>query len=152
MVARVAGQALTALGYTLQSNPTHQARGLFRYSKTLEGGISAYVEFQVLHYQVGGPSRFRVNLLRNTGIDARAPSDYGEKIDTTLAKLVWDEFGVRQLAGPDHWWTFRDPNELGYAIAEAGKLLIGFGIPWLEGELSTDDLQDEESNGIGDGE
>jgi hypothetical protein len=151
MVARVVGQALTALGYTLQSNPTHQARGLFRYSKSFENGISTYVEFQVLYYQ-GGSSRFRVNLLRNMGLDARSPGDYGEKVDTTLGKLIWDDFGVRQLTGPDHWWTFRDPNELAYALAEAGKLLIGFGVPWLEGELSANDLQDEESNGIGDGE
>jgi hypothetical protein len=152
MVDRVVGQALTALGYTLQSNPTHQARGLFRYSKAFESGVSTYVEFQALHYQGGGLSRFRVNLLRNMGMDARAVSDYGEKVDTTLAKLVWADFSVRQLTGPDHWWTFRDPNELGYAIAEAGKLLIGFGIPWLEGEFSTDDLQDEESDGVKNGE
>jgi len=151
IAARVVGQALTALGYTLQSNPTHQARGLFRYSKTFEDGHSTYVEFQALYYQ-GGPSRFRVNLLRNIGPDARSPSDYAEKVDTTLGKLLWNEFGVRQLSSPDHWWTFRAPNELAYAIAEAGKLLIGFGIPWLEGELSTDDLQDEESNGIENGE
>jgi hypothetical protein len=147
MVDRVVGQALTALGYTLQSNPTHQARGLFRYSKTFEDGISTYVEFQMLYYQ-GGPSRFRVNLLRNTGPDARALSDYGEKVDTTLGKLIWDDFGVRQLTSPDHWWTFRDHNELAYAIAEAGKLLIGFGIPWLERTLSPwDDPSEERENG-----
>jgi hypothetical protein len=144
MVARVVGQAFTALGYTLQTNPTHQARGLFRYAKALDDEISTYVEFQVLYYQSGVPSRFRINLLRNTGSDARSPSDYSEKIDTALAKLIWDGFGVRQLTGPAHWWTFRDPNELAYAVAEAGKLLIGFGIPWLEGKLN---LSDEVENG-----
>jgi hypothetical protein len=134
----VAGQALAAAGYVLQDNPTHQSRGLFRYRKMLPDAISVYVEFQLLFYTVGGPSRFRVNLLRNTGADARSPSGYDEKVDTTLAKLLWDDFGVRQLSGPEHWWLFSNPTELGYAIAEAGKLLFGFGIPWLEGALYPD--------------
>ncbi len=138
----VAGQALTAAGYQLQDNPTHQSRGLFRYRKTREDGVSLYVEFQMLHYQGGGPSRFRVNLLRNTGADARSPSQYAEKVDTTLSKLLWDDFGVRQFGGPDHWWQFNSPRELGYAIAEAGKLLFGFGIPWLEGTLQPDQQAD----------
>jgi len=138
----VAGQALTAAGYQLQDNAMHQSRGLFRYRKTREDGVSLYIEFQMLYYQGGGPSRFRVNLLRNTGADARSPSQYVDRIDTTLGKLVWDDFGVRQLSGPDHWWTFNSPYELGFAIAEAGKLLFGFGIPWLEGTLQPDDSAD----------
>jgi hypothetical protein len=101
-----------------------------------------YVEFQVLAYQGGGPSRFRVNLLRNTGPDARSPSQYTGKIDTTLGKLLWDDFGVRHLNGPDHWWSFRTPHELAYALVEAGKLLFGFGIPWLEGTLQSGEFID----------
>jgi len=92
----------------------------------------------LLYYTVGGPSRFRVNLLRNMGADARSPSQYAEKVDTTLGKLLWEDFGVRQLSGPDHWWLFNNPTELGYAVAEAGKLLFGFGLPWLEGMLRPD--------------
>src|SRR5437764_9781161 len=110
MIERVAGQALAAAGYSLQDNPTHQSRGLFRYHKRLAGDgstvstVSTYVEFQLLYYQMGGPSRFRVNLLRNTGLDARSDSDYADRVDTTLSKLLWDSFEVRQLNGPDHWW------------------------------------------------
>jgi hypothetical protein len=135
MIEHVAGQALAAAGYVLQDNLTHQSRGLFRYRKPLADEVSAYVEFQLLHYTVGGPSRFRVNLLRNTGLDARSESKYADRIDTTLSKLVWDNFEVRQLSGPDHWWVFNNPTEMAYALVEAGKLLFGFGIPWLEGTL-----------------
>src|SRR5258708_16300155 len=100
----VAGQAFHASGFALQNNPTHQSRGLFRYRKSLTNGVSAYIEFQLLYYQGGGLSRFRVNLLRNTGSDARSESQYPQRVDTTLGKLLWDDFGVRQLDGPDHWW------------------------------------------------
>jgi hypothetical protein len=117
---------------------------LFRYRKSLADGVSAYVEFQLLYYTIGGPSRFRVNLLRNTGADARSPGDSAHKVDTTLGRLLWEDFGVRQLSGPDHWWLFNNPTELGYAVAEAGKLLFGFGIPWLEGKLQPDQAGDPE--------
>ncbi|MEP7288099.1 MAG: hypothetical protein ABI947_20280 [Chloroflexota bacterium] len=149
MVERVAGQAFAAAGYTLQNNPMHQSRGLYRYAKALPSGLAAYVEFQLLYYQGSGPSRFRVNLLRNAGPDARAnvkdsdkdseKSEDSAKVEITLTKLIWDEFGVRQLDSDDHWWLFSDPNQLGHAVAEAGKLLFGFGIPWLEGTLTPDD-------------
>ena len=130
----VAGQAFAAAGYTLQHNPMHQSRGLFRYVKPLEGDVSVYVEFQLLFYE-GGPSRFRVNLLRNTGADARASANYANRVDTTLSKLLWEDFGVRQFDSPDHWWVFGNPNQLGHALAEAARLVFGFGIPWLEGTL-----------------
>ncbi|MCC7448349.1 MAG: hypothetical protein IT324_13090 [Anaerolineae bacterium] len=135
----VARQVLAIAGYQLQDNAMHQSRGLFRYRKTRDDGVSLYIEFQMLYYQGGGPSRFRVNLLRNTGADARSTSQYTDRIDTTLGKLIWDDFGVRQLSGPDHWWVFHNSHELGFAIAEAGKLLFAFGIPWLEGTLQPDD-------------
>jgi hypothetical protein len=138
----VIGQALAAGGYALQNNPTHQARGLFRYRKTLADSVSVYVEFQLLYYQGGGTSRFRVNLLRNSGPDARSASEFSGKVDTTLGQLLWEGFGVRQLSGPDHWWPFSTPNELAYALVEAGKLLFGFGIPWLDGALQSGDLRD----------
>jgi hypothetical protein len=137
----VLGQALTASGYALEHAPMHQARGLFRYAKRLpdETGITAYVEFQFLHYQ-GSPSRFRVNLLRNTGNDPRARTDYADRVDTTLSLLVWDVFEVQQLDAPEYWWTFGNSQQLGAALLEAGKLLIGFGLPWLEGTLKPEDL------------
>src|SRR5258708_21062175 len=132
----VAGQAFQAAGYTLQSNPMHQSRGLFRYRKLLSSAdnLSVYIEWQLLYYQ-GGPSRFRVNLLRSSGPDARSATESDEAMETTLTKLVWEGFGVRQLSGPDSWWSFDSHNALGQAIAQAAKLVFGFGIPWLEGTL-----------------
>ncbi len=135
MLEKVAGSAFRASGFTLQDNATHQARGLFRYRKDLADGVSVYVEFQLLFYKIGGPSRFRVNLLRNKGADARTASSYQGKVDTTLGKLLWEDFGVQTLGTPDAWWTFNTAQELATALVEAGKLVIGFGIPWLEGTL-----------------
>src|SRR5450432_649349 len=134
----VAGQAFQAAGYTLQPNPMHQSRGLFRYRKPLLAvdSLNVYIEWQLLFYQ-GGPSRFRINLLRSTGPDARVGGDSGAAVETTLTKLVWEGFGVRQLSSPDHWWSFDSPNALGQAIAQAARLVFGFGIPWLEGTLPT---------------
>lgn len=134
ILLHVAGQAFDAAGYQLQDNPMHQARGLFRYRKALSETLRVYVEFQVLFYQQGGPSRFRVNLLRSSGADARADGATTE--ERTLAALVWEDFGARVLSGPDHWWLVRNEREVGFGIAEAGKLIFGFGIPWLEGTLT----------------
>jgi hypothetical protein len=137
---RTLGQAMTASGYALQPVAMHQARGLFRYDKRLDNDVTAYAEFQLLYYTSGGPSRFRVNLLRNTGAQARARTNYADRVDTTLSQVVWDIFGVRQLDAPEHWWVFRDMRELGAALVEASKLLIGFGLPWLEGTLKPEDM------------
>ena len=134
----VAGQAFEAARFQLEETTMHQARGLFRYRKALESGVTVYVEYQLLHYQ-GGTSRFRVNLLRNVGVDARSDTGYLERVDTTLSKLIWEDFGVRQLSGPDHWWGFNNSQELGQGLAEATRLAFGFGIPWLEGQLKPGD-------------
>jgi hypothetical protein len=139
MLHHVLGQAFTASGYTLQANPTHQGRGLFRYSKPLTDGSTAYAEFQLLAFP-GAPSRFRVTLLRNQGGDARTPSAYGAKIEITLSRLLWEVFHIQQPESSDHWWTFGTPQQLGAGLIEAGKLLIGFGLPWLEGALKPEDL------------
>jgi len=139
LVVTVLGSALTASGYALQENPTHQSRGLFRYAKPLSDSITAYAEFQLLYYQ-GASSRFRVNLLRNKGADARAQSTYADKVEITLSRMLWDVFHVEQLDSPDHWWTFSNQQQLGAGLIEAGKLLIGFGLPWLEGTLKPEDL------------
>lgn len=118
----------------------HQSRGLFRYYKPLADNITAYVEFQLLQYG-GGPSRFRINLLRNTGADARSVTQYVDKVDTTLSSVLWNLFSVSALGGPDHWWAFANQNQLAYALLDAGKLLFAFGIPWLEGTLKADEEQ-----------
>lgn len=143
LLQMVVGEAFTAAGYKLQNNPTHQSRGLFRFQKALDDDISAYIEFQLLYYPGGGPSRFRVNLLRNRGPDARITSNDDKRVEIALTKLLWEDFDVQQLSGPDHWWLFNNSYDLGHAIAEAGKLIIGFGMPWVEGTLKPDQTSDQ---------
>jgi hypothetical protein len=53
-----------------------------------------------------------------------------------LSALVVEDFGVAILPSANHWWTFQNTQELGNALAEAGHLTIGYGIPFLAGELS----------------
>lgn len=135
LLEQVAGSAFRAAGYQLQENTMHQSRGLFRFRKDLAEGISVYVEFQLLHYQQGGPSRFRVNLLRSSGPDARAGIPGYERVETTLSQLLWEDFGVERLGSPDHWWLFNAPQQLAQALAEAGQYVLAFGMPWLERTL-----------------
>ncbi|HRE47009.1 MAG TPA: hypothetical protein PLD47_04730 [Aggregatilineales bacterium] len=134
ILEQVGGEAFKAAGYTLDANSLQQGRGLYRYQKALPDGATAYLEFQVLNYGGQAPSRFRLSLLRNRGVEARDNSDPA-RVEITLSRLLWDQFTVRVLDGADHWWLFRTSHELGMAIAAAGKLLFGFGIPWLEGTL-----------------
>lgn len=146
----VAGKALAAARYSLHANPMHHARGLFRFHKSLADGAVAYIEFQVLHYQQGKPSRFCIQLLRNRGgLDAR-DANAPDRLETTLSALLWEDFGLRVLPDPNYWWVFHTDRDLGFAIGEAGKLLFAFGIPWLEGTLKpeSDSEADIRSAGI----
>lgn len=127
----VMGQALNAAGYTLEERPTQWAGGLFRFVKPFDDGTSAEIRIQLLTYVAtefaeSKPSRFRVSLMR------------GSK-QRTLSALVVEDFGVAILPSADHWWTFHDVTSLGKALAEAGHLIIGYGIPWLAGELTPDE-------------
>lgn len=128
LLLTVNGQALGAAGYRLEERPIQWAGGRFRFSKTLADGAQAHVDFQLLAYadtewSAGQPSRFQVLLSRSDGL-ARA-----------LSALVVEDFGVAILPSADHWWAFRNTEQLGHALAEAGYLLVGYGIPWLAGEL-----------------
>ncbi|MFN8449436.1 MAG: hypothetical protein U0521_12840 [Anaerolineae bacterium] len=117
----VVGQAFGAAGYALVERPTQWAGGLFRFVKS-SGDGQRIIEFQLLAYVDNAPSRFRVSLSRADG--ARR----------TLSALVVEDFGVAILPSADHWWQFRDVTELGRALAEAGYLVVGYGLPWLAGE------------------
>jgi hypothetical protein len=63
------------------------------------------------------------------------PSTHPRFARRDLSALVVQDFGVPVLPSASYWWTYRDVAELGRALAEAGHLIIGFGIPWLSGEL-----------------
>jgi hypothetical protein len=140
LLLTVVGQAFTAAGYTLEERPAQWAGGLFRFAKSLEESLTAVIEYQLLAYAdtmwaSRNPSRFRVTLTRTDQPAPRLPSSHPQFAQRDLGTLVTQDFGVAILAGSDYWWTFTNTDELGKALAESGHLVIGFGMPWLSGEL-----------------
>jgi hypothetical protein len=137
----VVGQAYAAAGYELEESPVQWAGGRFRFVKTLDSGLYGFIEYQMLAYSdtewsSGAPSRFRVTLIRSNRPNpaiATAHPDYARR---ELSALVVEDFGVAILPSADHWWTFHNIKELGDALAEAGHLVVSYGMPWLAGELS----------------
>jgi hypothetical protein len=128
LLLTVVGQAFTAAGYVLEDSPMQQAGGFYRFTRTMENGLTAAIIFQSLIYQdtewsSGMPSRFRVTLSRSDGIQR------------DLSTLVVEDFGVAILPAANYWWNFRDTTTLGNSLAEAGHLVIGYGMPWLSGNL-----------------
>jgi hypothetical protein len=139
ILVTVVGQAFGAAGYTLEERPMQWAGGMFRFAKSLDDGLYGFIEFQALTYvdsewSSGQPSRFRVTLIRSDSPTA-APSQHPQYARRTLSALVVEDFGVAILPSADHWWTFNDTESLGRALAEAGHLIIGYGIAWLAGDL-----------------
>ncbi len=130
----VVGQAFAAAGYQREQSPLQTAGGRFRYATDFDDGARGIIDFQVLVYSdtmwsSGAPSRFRVQLTRSQ----KAP---GGAVVRSLSQLVVEDFGVNILPTADHWWSYRDTESLGNALAEAGHLIVGYGLPWLAGELS----------------
>lgn len=129
----VVGQAFAAAGYQRERSPLQMAGGRFRYVREFAGGGRGIIDFQVLVYSdsmwsSGAPSRFRVELTRASERDGA--------VVRSLSRLVVEDFGVKILPAADHWWSYRDTDSLGKALAEAGHLIVGYGLPWLAGELS----------------
>jgi hypothetical protein len=127
----VVGQAFAAAGYTLEERPIQWSGGLFRFAKLLDDDIYARIEFQLLAYAdtmwaARQPSRFRATLIRGGDTDP---------IRRDLSALVVEDFGVAILPSADYWWEFRNTDDLGKALAEAGHLIVGYGIPWLSGDI-----------------
>lgn len=138
----VIGQAFEAAGYQLQNEPMKWIGGRFRYAKKLDDTLTSYIEFQVLVYNdtewTGKqPSRFHVNLIRSDKAGGRLSlhPDYTQR---TLSQLVVEDFKVAILPDANHWWDFSDTDSLGKALAEAGHLIVGYGIPWLADDLKPD--------------
>lgn len=139
LLVMVVGQAFNAAGYTLEHTPLQWAGGKFRFAKPLSADLIATIDFQVLIYTETGyaarmPSRFRVTLGR--GGARGAFHAHPQHVSRTLAALVVEDFGVPILPSADHWWTFHDTPSLGRALAEAGHLVVGYGMPWLDGTLT----------------
>lgn len=141
LLLTVAGQAFGAAGYTLEENPLQQSGGLYRFRAALTGGLAGFVEFQALiyaqtEYAPPQPSRFCVTLTRTEQPSPALPSAHPRFARRELAALVVTDFGVAVLPSADYWWMYRDAGELGRALNEAGQLTIGFGFPWLAGDLT----------------
>lgn len=136
----VVGQAFDAAGYTLEDRPHQWSGGLFRFVKRLDDDLYGYIAFQLLSnvdtmWSSGVPSRFRVTLTRSDRPDAAAASDHPQSARRDLSALVVEDFDVPILPSARHWWDFRTTEELGKALAEAGHLVVGYGMPWLSGDL-----------------
>jgi hypothetical protein len=141
ILVTVVGQAYAAAGYQLEDLPTQWIGGQFRFRKSLDHGLNGFIEYQALTYvdsewSSGEPSRFRVTVTRTDQPNPTMTSDHDQYIRRDLSALVVEDFGVAILPSANHWWTFRNTQELGNALAEAGHLTIGYGIPFLAGELS----------------
>lgn len=136
LLVTVVGQAFAAAGYRLEERPAQWAGGLFRFTADLGSGVSASIAFQLLAYtetewSAGGLSRFTVTLSRRAPPGAALPS-----AERALSRLVVEDFGVAILPSADHWWSFSGTEQLGRALAEAGHLIVGYGMPWLAGNLA----------------
>lgn len=143
LLETVVGQAYRAAGYQLEQAPVKWLGGQYRYSKALNDGMIATIEYQVLVYNdtqwaQRNPSRFQVTLIRSDQPGA-VPSNHPRYLRRNLSTLVVDDFGVSILPSADHWWTFKNTETLGAALAEAGHLVVGYGIPWLAGDLQPGD-------------
>ena len=139
LLQTVVGQAFSAAGYQLQEAPLQRAGGKYRFVKALPDGFFGLIDFQVLVYSdtawsAGSPSRFKAQLTRagdRHGLASGAPGF----VTRGLSQLVVEDFAVAILPAADHWWSFHDTESLGKALAEAGHLIVGYGMPWLAGEL-----------------
>ncbi|MFP4321246.1 MAG: hypothetical protein ACLFTK_02215 [Anaerolineales bacterium] len=133
-LSHVIGEALSAAGYALEPQTMHQARGLFRYHKALDTARHAFIEFQTLYHPQSELSRFRVLLLTNSVPVARQATPVAQAHD--LAAVIWHVWGAEGVLPADsHWWTYKHAADLAPQLYEAGKLLFGYGVPWLEDRM-----------------
>ena len=83
-----------------------------------------------------------VNYLHQLGVvhrDLKLANCFLTGGDKPMVKV--GDFGLAILPSAEHWWLFSDTTSLGNALAEAGHLAVGYGIPWLQGDLSPDDAR-----------
>lgn len=140
ILVTVVGQAFTAAGYELEERPMQWAHGLFRFVKRFDDDTYGFIEFQLLAYvdtewADHAPSRFNVTLTRSDKRNPRSATDWSGYARRDLGTLIVEDFGVAILPSGNHWWTYENINELGHTLGEAGHLIVGYGIPWLAGDL-----------------
>ncbi len=139
LLRTVVGQAFDAAGYQIQIAPLQWAGGKYRFIKGFENGGYGLIDFQVLIYSdtswsSGGSSRFKVQLTRAADRQGKL-SDDERYVSRSLGELVVGDFGVNILPDADYWWSYDDTDSLAAGLAEAGHLIVGFGMPWLAGAL-----------------
>jgi hypothetical protein len=139
LLLTVVGQAFDAAGYHLKQSPLQWAGGKYRFIKSFEHGLYGLIDFQVLVYtenmwSSGMASRFHVQLTRSDDPNGKL-THHDKYMTRTLSQLVVGDFGVKILPSADHWWTYHDTDSLGKGLAEAGHLIVGYGMPWLSGDL-----------------
>lgn len=142
----VLGQAIQAAGYDKQTNEINEFSGKYIYCKqftdatpTLQG-LYAFIEFQNLIYVASewapnAVSRFTIFLTRSDSELPYLGSEDPDYAQCMLSELVVRDFSVDILPTARHWWLYREHTELCDALAEAGHLLVGYGIPWLDEQL-----------------
>jgi len=139
LLLTVVGQAFSAAGYEMEESPMQWAGGMYRFVKSFSRCGFGLIDFQALIYMdtiwsAGTASRFTVQLTRSPDRAGRLRKAVGYA-SLSLSRLVVVDFGVGILPSADHWWAYQDADSLGQALAEAGRLTIGYGMPWLAGEL-----------------
>ena len=137
LLQTVVGQAFEAAGYRFATAPLQWAGGKYRFVKAFDDGQFGLIDFQVLVYSdsmwsSGAASRFRVQLTRSASRSGKGGAD---DLTRTLSQLVVDDFGVGILPSADYWWAYQDTDSLAHGLAEAGHLTVGYGLPWLAGDL-----------------
>ena len=140
------GQVLSSAGYEFVNQPLQAAGGKFTFwkqfteEKPMLQGLYSYVEFQHLVYvssewAPNAASRFSIILTRSDSEQAQLASEDPDYLRCSLSELVVQVFGVSVLPSANHWWHYRDQDELATTLVEAGHLLVGYGLPWLEDDL-----------------
>jgi hypothetical protein len=126
----VMGQLFDAADYEPTDSPTQHSGGLFRFTRQFDASTQLRVDYQLLPHPEY-PARFQITLARHplTQPPALPP------VTITLPRLLWEVFQVQVLPDPDHWWTYRAQAQLADGLLESGKLLAGYGLPWLDGSL-----------------
>lgn len=136
-VQTVAGQLLAGAGYQLLEEPLRWSGGQVRFQRDHAVGARLVVAYQLLAHP-DQPGQFQITLARLAVAQEGAPTAPATGLalgERSLSSLLWHDFGLRLLSGPEHWWRFHDQRALGDGLLESGKLLAGYGLPWLDGSL-----------------
>lgn len=135
----VVSPAYHAAGYELDHRPAHWSGGLFRFVKPFEDGEYAGMQGVIEYQHQTDPEAdyvgtFRISLAR-TGQPGRTPGVNHKPVRRSLSALVVEDFRVRILPIEEYWWEYHTVTELGDTLAESGHLTVGYGMPWLSGDL-----------------